>query len=295
MSSGKQSGPVGERRPVGVIALHRAEIGQLDFEAAAEIHLVGLDDAGGRDFPAPTPCRRAPPKTPACRWRSGRARSRGSPRSRAASRTSRRSWRGRRAARRVRRCRPRSRSRPGCGHFGCILPARAEHLVQRQHRVVGGVIGVVAGRAVDHLAAVAHGEVIGDRDRLVVGDEEAVLRARRRAPGAHAGVGAGLQQIDRRAAAVGRGVRPLSGIHFSCVPQPSSAGCMPSDTKPSTDQVLTNTFIGFGLLGALGVALGDMDALDAELAGEPAPAFARLFGSSNRRAWCRGRCRAAPA
>src|SRR5260364_332276 len=42
--------------------------------------------------------------------------------------------------------------------------------------------------------------------------------------------------------------RPLSGIHFSCVPQPSSAGCMPSETKPSTDQVLTNTSIGFGFL-----------------------------------------------
>src|SRR3954452_18415046 len=41
---------------------------------------------------------------------------------------------------------------------------------------------------------------------------------------------------------------PLFGSHFSWVPQPSSAGCMPSDTKPSTDQVLTNTFIGFGFL-----------------------------------------------
>jgi hypothetical protein len=40
--------------------------------------------------------------------------------------------------------------------------------------------------------------------------------------------------------------RPFAGSDFSCVPQPSSAGCMPSETKPSTDQVLTNTFIGFG-------------------------------------------------
>ena len=34
---------------------------------------------------------------------------------------------------------------------------------------------------------------------------------------------------------------------FSCVPQPSSAGCSPSDTKPSTDQVLTKTPCGFGV------------------------------------------------
>ena len=114
MSSGNSPGRSRQRRPVGVVALHRAEIRPLDFEAAAEIHLVGLDDAGRRDFPAPTPCRPAPPRTPACRWRSGRARARASPRSRAASRTSRRSCRGRRAARRARRCRPRSRSRRGC-------------------------------------------------------------------------------------------------------------------------------------------------------------------------------------
>src|SRR6185437_3638762 len=36
------------------------------------------------------------------------------------------------------------------------------------------------------------------------------------------------------------------GIHFSWVPQPSSDGCMPSDRKPSTDQVLTKTSGSFG-------------------------------------------------
>ena len=46
---------------------------------------------------------------------------------------------------------------------------------------------------------------------------------------------------------------------------------MPSETKPSTDQVLTNTFVRLRLLGALGVALGDVDALDAELVRELAP------------------------
>src|SRR5204863_3231961 len=46
----KQPGAVGQRGPVGVKALHRAEIGQLDLEAATEIHLVGLDDATGGIF-----------------------------------------------------------------------------------------------------------------------------------------------------------------------------------------------------------------------------------------------------
>ncbi len=82
------------------------------------------------------------------------------------------------------------------------LAAGAEHFMQRQHRVVGGVIGVMAGRTIDRLAPViAHGVIVGDRDRLVMGDQKTVLRAGRRRPAAHAGVGARLQQIDRRAAA----------------------------------------------------------------------------------------------
>ena len=155
------------------------------------------------------------------------------------------------------------------------LAAGAEHLVQRQHRVVARVIGIVAGRAVVHLAVLAaHGEVVGDRDRLVVGDEEAVLR--RRASGTRC-----ARACWRRAA---RDRSPpcepflcflaFFGIHFSCVPQPSSAGCRPSEMKPSTDQVFQNTLSGFGLLGALRVALGDVDALDADLLHQLRPAFA---------------------
>ena len=76
---------------------------------------------------------------------------------------------------------------------GWHLPARAEHFVQRQHRVVARMIGVVAGRAIDRLAlVVAHRQIVGDRDRLVMGDEKAVLRLGGRRPGAHARVGAGL-------------------------------------------------------------------------------------------------------
>ena len=147
----------------------------------------------------------------------------------------------------------------------------ADHLVQRQHRVVAGMIGVVAGRPVDDLAVLAQGEIVGDRDRLVVGDEKAVLRPGGRRPRAHPRAGAGLQQIDRRLAA--ERVGAAAGRHpgFSWVPQPSSAGCMPSDTKPSTDQVLTNISARLGVARALGVALGDVDALDADAPHQAAP------------------------
>ena len=72
------------------------------------------------------------------------------------------------------------------------------------------------------------------------------MRPRRRAPRADARVGAGLQQVDAPAFEPMVSSRPFAGSHFSCVPQPSSAGCMPSERKPSTDQVLTKTPIGFG-------------------------------------------------
>ena len=104
------------------------------------------------------------------------------------------------------------------------LAGGAEHLVQRQHRVVGRMIGVVAGRPVDHLVAVAQREVVGDRDRLVVRDQEAVLRP---------GVGhhertrvlaPGLQQIDRGAAAL--------GVLAAIVRQSTSHAC-PSRARPA--------------------------------------------------------------
>ena len=70
---------------------------------------------------------------------------------------------------------------------------------------------------------------------------------------------------------------------------------MPSDRKPSTDQVLTNTFMRLRVAGALGVALGDVDALDAERHGEPAPIRRGFAGSAASIAEIAGDVDAAPA
>src|SRR4029079_6267007 len=40
-----QSRAIGERGPVGIKPLHRAEIRELDFEAALKIHLIGFHDS----------------------------------------------------------------------------------------------------------------------------------------------------------------------------------------------------------------------------------------------------------
>ncbi len=139
----------------------------------------------------------------------------------------------------------------------------------------------MASRAVHHLLAIAHRKIIRDRNRFIVGDEKAVLRARRWAPGAHAGVGAGLQQIDRRTAAVGVGSTIVRHPFF--VTAPAEFGrlhALGNKTlhRPGVDEHVHR----LRLLGALGVAFGDMDALDAKLVGELAPAFA-TFGLVERR------------
>ena len=99
------------------------------------------------------------------------------------------------------------------------LRGAAEHFMQRQHGIVGRMVGVMAGRPIDRRARrVPHREVVGDRDRLVVGDEEAILRAAGRAPRAHARVGAGLHQIDGGAAAGLMGMRILGHPFFMGAP-----------------------------------------------------------------------------
>ena len=113
-----------------------------------------------------------------------------------------------------------------------------------------------------------------------MGDEKAVERALQRRPGPHAGGGAGARQIDRRAAAEIVTPRHRPGSAVSCVPQPSSAGWQPSPTKPSIDQVLTNSPGCLGDVGDLRVALGDVDDLDAEVAAPGSPSSARSVGAA---------------
>ena len=81
-------------------------------------------------------------------------------------------------------------------------PALPRQLVDRQHGVVARVVGVVHGRAVGDALALAHREVVGDGDRLAVGDEEAVVRAFERRPAAHARARPRPFEVDRRVAAV---------------------------------------------------------------------------------------------
>lgn len=63
-----------------------------------------------------------------------------------------------------------------------VLLSCAERFMQRQHGIVGRMVGIVTGRAVFGVQAGANGEEIRNGNGFIVRDEEAVLRARCRTP-----------------------------------------------------------------------------------------------------------------
>lgn len=111
-----------------------------------------------------------------------------------------------------------------------------------------------------------------------MGDQEAELRPRRRTPGANAGVGAGLKEIDRRLAAalmVAGGFR-LPGLAGA----PTEFGRLQTFRHETVDRPsVAEDIHRMRDQGALGVALGDMDALDADRLHQPGP----LLAASGRR------------
>src|SRR5208282_6876150 len=118
-------------------------------------------------------------------------------------------------------------------------------------------------------------KIVGDRDRLVVRDHEGVLRLGGRRPGTHSGARARLRQIDSGVAAelVPARVR----WHALLVRAPTELrrlqafGAKALD-RPGVDEHMARP----GVARALGVALGDMDALDAGALHQPRPLVAGL-------------------
>ena len=159
------------------------------------------------------------------------------------------------------------------------LPLRARHLVQREHGVVAGVIGVVAGRPVDHLAALAHREVVGDRDRLVVGHQEAVLGLRRGRPRAHPRAGARPLEVDRGVAAeVVAGAARRQRLFMRAPAELGRLHALRDEAfdRPGVDELARR----LGVARALGVALGDVDALDAGALHQARPNPRAICGST---------------
>lgn len=135
------------------------------------------------------------------------------------------------------------------------------------------MVGIVAGWSVGDGRAVTDGEVVGDRDGFVVGDEEAEVRLRRRAPGANAGVRSGLQQIgsdlgaDRHQSGVLGQPLFVRAPAELCWLQPFGNEAL---DRPGVEEDVHR----LGAPAALGVPLGDVYALDTQLAHELCPPLA---------------------
>ena len=77
-------------------------------------------------------------------------------------------------------------------------------------------------------------------------DQKAMLRLCRRRPRPHPRIGAGLRQINGRVATELMLAAVVRHRSFRAFPSRVPPAACPSEQKPSTDQVLTNTARGFG-------------------------------------------------
>ena len=151
----------------------------------------------------------------------------------------------------------------------------ASEFVHRQHRVIAGVIGVMHGRAVDHTVAITDGEVVGDRDRLTVRDEEAVEMPGARRPGTHPRRSARLRQEDGGSAT--EVVAVAISREMPLVGAPTEFGGLAALAheavhRPGVDELART----LAHRRDLRIALGDVDDLDAEGVREPCPILARV-------------------
>ena len=150
------------------------------------------------------------------------------------------------------------------------LAARAKHFKHRQHRVIGRVIGIMAGGPVGDALSLPHREIIGNGNGLVMGDQQAEMRPRRGNPAPHPRIGPGPGEIDRSA----RALFVLLAVvrQLLLMGAPAQFGRLQalgneSVYRPGVDEHIERLRI----LGTLRIALGNVNALHAQAASSASP------------------------
>ena len=146
-----------------------------------------------------------------------------------------------------------------------------DSLERRNDCILAGVIGVVAGRPVDHLVSLSNSEKVANGDGLIVGDEEAILRAKGGAPGFDLNIHAWLGHVDGALAAfpVTMGV---GGFPFLVGPPAQLGGLVVAlGNEAVNGPGVPELPLGPPGRSGLGISLCDVNALDSEVHHQESP------------------------
>src|SRR5271156_6360070 len=126
----------------------------------------------------------------------------------------------------------------------------------------------MARRPVNSPPPLAQGEEIRNRDRLIMGDEPAVLRLGRRCPGPYPRARAGAQQIDR--AIRSEGMPSCFRRHMFFMRSPAEFGGLETLRNKALDRPrIDENAARLRRRRALGIAFGEVDTFDACSLREP--------------------------
>src|SRR5215469_8777463 len=151
------------------------------------------------------------------------------------------------------------------------MPLLPRELVDAEHCVVTGVVGIVDRWSVEHAAGLAVGEIVGDRDRLAMRDQKSMERALQRRPGADPD--GGTRSIEKDGAISPKRVAGAVRGKMSFMGAPPQFGRLPAlaaepFNRPGVDEFAD----ALGHTCDLGVSLCDMNNLDAHAVRELGPA-----------------------
>src|SRR5512146_70473 len=142
--------------------------------------------------------------------------------------------------------------------------------MQREHGVIAGMVRIMHCGAINGVSVLSQCEVIGNRNRFAMRDQETVIRACQRCPTAHARSGAGTIEIN--GCVTTKPVTLASLRPVSLVTAPSELRRLKTLAYEAIDRPGIDKFIAlFTPGGSLGISFGNMNGLYIKTEGQLGP------------------------